>query len=139
MILKLEMPYYDRAVEKGSIIKWHKTEGDWINFGDDLFDIKVEEITKLKRVKEGQGKTTDMVKGTVSGLEFTIHVTSSDMGFLRKVHAAEGAERAIGDVVAMVTTGAEEPCDVDEAAVAVAPAFRVVTNVADDSTEYSIS
>ena len=61
------------------------------------------------------------------------------MGFLRKVHAAEGAERAIGDVVAMVTTGAEEPCDVDEAAVAVAPAFRVVTNVADDSTEYSIS
>ena len=87
MILKLEMPYFDRQVNKGSIVKWHKAEGDYINFGDELFEIKVEEITKLKRVKEGQARTVDIVKGTLSGLEFYITVTSSDMGFLRKITA----------------------------------------------------
>lgn len=136
MILKLEMPYYDRAVERGTIVKWHKAEGEWVNFGDDLFDIKVEEVTKLKRVKQGQGKTLDMVKGTLGGLEFYIHVTSSDMGFLRKIYAEDGQVLEIGDVVATVTTTAAEPFDVDQASVAATPAFRVVTNVADGSTAH---
>jgi len=132
MILKLDMPYYDRAVENGSIVKWYKNEDEWINFGDDLFDIKVEEITKLKRIKDGQAATTGMVKGTISGIEFHIRVTSSDMGVLRKIHAAEGDHRAIGDVVATITTSADEACDADEAQTADAPAFRVITNVAED-------
>lgn len=127
MILKLEMPYFDRQVNKGSIVKWHKAEGDWINFGDELFDIKVEEITKFKRIKEGQGKTVDMVRGTISGLEFTIRVTSSDMGFLRLIKAEEGSEREIGVTVAAVTTSKDEEFDME--AIESAPAFRVVTNV----------
>jgi pyruvate/2-oxoglutarate dehydrogenase complex dihydrolipoamide acyltransferase (E2) component len=139
MILKLELPYYDRAVERGSIVKWHKAEGDAINFGDDIFDIKVEEITKYKRVKEGQAKTVDMVKGTVGNLEFYIRVTSSDMGVLRKIYAAEGQECDIGDLVAIVTTSSDEDCEIDIARANDAPAFRVITNVADGSTEHLTS
>ncbi|MCP5099425.1 MAG: hypothetical protein GY943_28050 [Chloroflexi bacterium] len=135
MILKLELPYYDRAVERGSIVKWHKAEGDSINFGDDIFDIKVEEITKLKRVKEGQAKTLSMEKGTLSNLEFYIRVTSSDMGVLRKIHAAEGQTCDIGDLVAVVTTLPDEDCDVDVDTANAAPAFRVITNVADGSLD----
>lgn len=130
MILKLEMPYFDRQVNRGSIIKWHKTEGDFIQYGDELFDIKVEEITKLKRVKEGQARTVDIVKGTLTGLEFTIRVISSDMGFLRKIEAQEGDVREIGDVVAAVSTSQDE--DVDTNAIANAPAFRVIANVAEE-------
>ncbi len=130
MILKLEMPYFDRQVNKGSIVKWHKAEGDYINFGDELFEIKVEEITKLKRVKEGQARTVDVVKGTIRGLEFNITVTSSDMGFLRKISAQEGDEREIGDVIAAITTSADEP--LDEAVINAAPAFRVIANVAEE-------
>ena len=129
MILKLKLPYFDRQVSKGSVVKWYKAEGDWINFGDDLFDVKVEEIIKLKRVKEGQARTIDMVKGTIRGLEFTIRVTSSDMGFLRQIQASEGEEREIGEVVAIVTTAAEDALDTE--ALASAPAFRVIANVAE--------
>lgn len=130
MILKVEMPYFDRQVNKGSIVKWHKAEGDYINFGDPLFDIMVEEITKLKRIKEGQARTVGMEKGTLTGLEFTICVTSSDMGYLRKISAGEGAEREIGEVVAAVTTTPEET--VDESAISASPAFRVIANVAEE-------
>ena len=130
MILKLEMPYFDRQVNKGSIVKWHKAEGDYINFGEELFDIKIEEISKLKRVKEGQARTVDVVKGTMRGLEFTIRVISSDMGFLRRILASEGDEREIGEIVAAVTTSTDE--EIDESTITTSPAFRVIANVAEE-------
>ncbi|MEM7330653.1 MAG: hypothetical protein AAF490_01085 [Chloroflexota bacterium] len=129
MILNLEMPYYDRMVEQGTIITWHKQEGEFVNFGDDLFDVRIDEITKLKRVKQGQAHTTDMVKGKKKGIEFTLRITSSDMGYLRKIDAAIGDVREVGQLVAIMTTTADETMtEINESA----PAFRVVSNVTEN-------
>ncbi len=47
MVLKLEMTCTDdvgQKIHKASIVKWHKKEGDAVDYGDDLFDMKVDEV-----------------------------------------------------------------------------------------------
>jgi hypothetical protein len=52
MLLKLVMPPYFRMIEGGTIIKWHKNEGDTVDFGDDLLDVRVEQVRITKTIKE---------------------------------------------------------------------------------------
>ena len=40
--LKLIMPPVDRHMKCGVVGKWHKTEGDQVDYGDGLVDVKIE-------------------------------------------------------------------------------------------------
>src|SRR5205807_7010651 len=48
MLLKLLLPYFTRAVSGGLVVHWHKAEGDSVEYGDDLFDMKVEEVKGIR-------------------------------------------------------------------------------------------
>ncbi len=50
MLLKLVMPYHDRTFQGGTIVRWFKGEGDWINYGDDLFDLRLGEVRVTKTI-----------------------------------------------------------------------------------------
>src|SRR5579862_1998613 len=55
MQLKLAMAYggdLGWMIRSGSILKWHKSEGEEVRYGDDLFDLKVEEIAAPKAAIE---------------------------------------------------------------------------------------
>src|SRR5690242_9072210 len=47
MLLKLVLAGRDfdaREIQDAQIVKWHKAEGEYVNYGDDLCDLKVQEL-----------------------------------------------------------------------------------------------
>jgi multidrug efflux pump subunit AcrA (membrane-fusion protein) len=158
MLLKLLMPPYFRVIEGGTIVKWHKSEGEFVEFGDDLFDVRVERVRITKTIKEAtagewlQRLSTEMKKHNAGAalqgapqaplveagqacdeLEFKtwdavayLRISSSDMGYLRRIHVLENDYRHVGDLMAELSTAADEPLDDATANVAT---FRVVPNL----------
>lgn len=122
MLFKLVIPQTNRQIQGGSIIKWHKAEGEWVDFGDDLFDYRVDEINLLRKVK----------KENIRKWEVSLRVTSSDMGVLHKIHAAEGTYRNVGEVVAVLAMSEDELVSDPDLDLDQAPVFRVVANVIDE-------
>ena len=52
MLMKLLLPREGdlaSVIHAGRIVKWHKKEGEWVNYGDDLFDFWVEEASVTER------------------------------------------------------------------------------------------
>jgi len=139
MLLKLMLPFFDRAAERGSIAQWHKKEGDWINYGDDILDIQIEEAKVfIERVDPGSilgpGGDNSNQGGTVSSdrFDWRLRLTSSDMGVLRRITAGEGSHWEIGDTLAVITTDDEESADASESEIEAASSFRVVVNAIQD-------
>lgn len=139
MLLKFVLPFFDRAAQCGSIAKWHKKEGDWINYGDDILDIQIEEAKLfIERVDPGSILSTGGHGGnegaTVSNSRFDwrMRVTSSDMGVLRRITAGEGSHWEIGDTLAFITTEEEESADPTESELESASNFRIVVNAIQD-------
>jgi hypothetical protein len=151
MFLKLLMPYYNRMITGGSILKWHKAEREWVAFGEDLFDLHVEEVqvtqllpldvakqieilvyaqTAARAVAEhGVTHTCATPPSDSQMSDFSMRVTSSDHGILRKIYAKEGDRRRIGDLLALLSTEENEPIEEDDHAIAGASLFRVVMNM----------
>lgn len=132
MLLRLVIPRFDRSVQRGSVAKWHKAEGEWVSYGDDLLDLKVEEIKIMKRSSAAAAVLHDqhLPQDTYSSgqLDWLVRVTSSDVGVLRRIDAAEGSRWEIGDRLAVLTTDADEPIDRSARAGAEVSNFRVVVN-----------
>jgi len=158
MLLKLVMAYggdLGWMIRAGSILKWHKAEGDPIRYGDDLFDMKVEEVVRhqasFEQVNQLQTRTPGALDKwaaqqpatknmTIEAIDpagpvlsvkntFLVRVTSSDTGILRRVCAKEGEQREVGDLLALVTTEANETVDGAERDLKDAGVFRVVANM----------
>ena len=130
MLLKLVMPPFDRAARRGTVARWHKTEGDPVGYGEDIVDIRVEEIAVTTR----SGNARAVIGGaareeleTSDRWDWLLRVTSSDMGVLRKIDVAEGGEWQIGDSLALLSTAADEPVADDTESTH----FRVVVNPVD--------
>jgi hypothetical protein len=151
MLLKLVLPAHPRILRGGWIGKWHVTEDEWVNYGDDLFDLTVDEglsmrpasaaglenyVRSLIRAQETVGSLTDeqvmaerdkaedyYAKGRVN---WFLRVSSSDMGRLRRLSARCGERREVGDVLAVFTTEADEPIEQTGQAIAQAAVFRTV-------------
>ena len=139
MLLKFVLPFFDRAAECGSIAQWHKNEGDWINYGDDIVDIQIEKAKVfIERVDPGSilgpGGQGANEGGTVSSdtFDWRMRVTSSDMGVLRRITSANGSHWEIGDTLAIITTDEEESADASESEIEAASNFRVVVNAIGD-------
>jgi len=115
MLLKLVMPYIDRMIQSGSIFKWCKTEGESVNYGEELLHVKV----------------VHQDHHTMMGL---ICITSSDMGIIRRIYAQEGAHHRVGDLLAVLGTDANESIDETDLMLTQASAFRVVVNFDEPNT-----
>jgi pyruvate/2-oxoglutarate dehydrogenase complex dihydrolipoamide acyltransferase (E2) component len=126
------MPYYDRSVEGGTITRWYKSEGEMVNPGEDLFDLRVDDKKMLVRPRGAYRVFTFKSKKanfiTLSGA--MLRVVSSDSGCLRKIYAPQGTRLPVGGLAAAVTTDAQEPLNESDPAVSSASAFRVVASQA---------
>jgi pyruvate/2-oxoglutarate dehydrogenase complex dihydrolipoamide acyltransferase (E2) component len=157
--MRLLMPPYYRMIEGGTVVKWHKAEGDAVDYGDDLFDVRVEEVRITRTIKAPTaGQWLDLLakemkrqkaapppeEGGPAGEErpfktweavVYVRVTSSDVGHLRRVHAREGDLRQVGELVAELTTEPAEPLEGAGGSPARAGTFRVVANLLENPSE----
>lgn len=142
MLLKFVMPYVDRLVRGGSIIKWYKTEGDSVAYGDDLLDLAVNVTERPfiglaaadgeSPIDGGKGNTRPMMHAAIVE-SYSIRITASEAGIMRKIYAREGMRREIGELLGLLTTDDEEPIPDEPAAASGASVFRVVTNIVQPS------
>jgi hypothetical protein len=129
--LKLVTPLLDDQMTGGVVRKWHKKEGDQVDYGDDLVDVECELVLSAayrafadQAAGEGPGGERGRRKMTV-----TARVVSSDAGVLRRIRLAEGSYGTVGSVLAVLSTvddGRPAPADKELAGIS---QFRVVTNV----------
>ncbi len=156
MLMKLVMAYTDDCgsmIRAGAITKWHKQEGERVEYGDDLFDMKVEEVALPEaQLKRGEGAQTSpgaIAKVAAKQMEadeeppeaapdgaerrlmgiFYLRVTSSDRGVLRRIQASEGQRKQAGDVLAMLSSNGDEPVEQAAGNLGTATIFRIVANV----------
>jgi multidrug efflux pump subunit AcrA (membrane-fusion protein) len=145
-------------IERAAILKWHKTEGDWVDYGDDLLDMEVEAIqspankaelqheiellnTKPSRIAELAARQLAGEALSVGDIDpevleprelyewtFTARITSSDAGVLRRICAPQGQRRTAGDVLAVLATEPGEVAPISEQALGAAGGFRTVIN-----------
>src|SRR5207247_8472290 len=91
MQLKLMMTFggnLGRNFRSGSILKWYKAEGEEVRYGDDLFDLRVEEIAIYQSWVEQMRTPTGSFRGWTDHNSWVEHaglrtmtrkdVTSSD-------------------------------------------------------------
>lgn len=136
MLLALKVPFIEHAVEGGTIAQWYKAEGEWVDYGDDLFDLRVEAMKVLGRSNRPEvlsNLTEDRIRErtivhTSHRRVLLVRVTSSDMGLLRRIEAPAESYRAVGERVGIVTTEPDEDIDVDAEILAKASEFRVIAN-----------
>jgi hypothetical protein len=141
MLLKLVIPQFDRLAQGGTVTKWLKSEGEWVNYGEDLLDISIEEMKVLKQRTASARQILDesAFDGVKAGETFSsnrwdwpMRITSSDMGILRRIEAKEGDQWEVGHLLAVLTTEEDEPIDVANGEIEAASNFRVVVNAIED-------
>jgi pyruvate/2-oxoglutarate dehydrogenase complex dihydrolipoamide acyltransferase (E2) component len=130
VLLKLVVPYVDRMFHGGCITKWHKAEGEWVNPGDDLFDIQIADGVRVLRAyrRPAQVLKGNRLSQMIHSCALSLRVTSSDMGFMRRIYASPGAHRQVGEVTAVLTTEENEPLEKAGEAVAEVSEFRVIAD-----------
>jgi hypothetical protein len=137
MLFKLVIPYVDRMIENGVITKWHKQEGEWVNYGDDLFDLKADAVKFLRRAGSPLKILKNPFKIKAIGKHFrhnrisVVRFTASDTGFLRAIYVKEGERRAVGDLLAALSTDENEPIHRDDPTFKDATEFRLASNIID--------
>ncbi len=106
MKLSIEFPPISPAIEAGTVAKWHKAVGDEVSYGDDLFDIAIEEVTRMRRSLSARVRKPSKAKyRKLSDVSVMYRVTSMDSGRLTNIEALEGTAIAVGDVVAHLDVG----------------------------------
>ena len=131
--MRLEMPYVDRRVESGAVAVWHKSVGDWVDYGEDLCDLSVREVAALDRSGNAQlisrlaRRPAASARSMRGGMGLMVRITASDTGRMRRIVAPEGSERRVGELLAVLTTSEDEPLDREEASI-----FRVVATVVEE-------
>jgi pyruvate/2-oxoglutarate dehydrogenase complex dihydrolipoamide acyltransferase (E2) component len=130
------MPKLDQQFEAGSIVRWHKQEGDWVKAGDDLFDFKVEEIKRFKRVNARNPEKIKNVEENTRNWSWLVRVTASDEGYLRKTYVAEKETCVAEDLLAVLSVEADTPLVLDEKAVVQGNSFQVVGNILENHQSF---
>jgi pyruvate dehydrogenase E2 component (dihydrolipoamide acetyltransferase) len=82
MPFTLTMPKLSPTMEAGTLVKWHKKEGDEVKGGDLLFEVATDKAT--------------------------VEHNALDEGFLRKILVQEGEEASVNQAVAIFTVSKEE-------------------------------
>lgn len=119
MLFKIIVPQINRSIQGGFIQKWHKTEGELIDYGDDIFDIFIDKnklispllppISILSNLSKPDSTVNKISEIPFPQADRLMRVTSMDRGFLHRILVRESEYRSIGDVLALITTDANEP------------------------------
>jgi hypothetical protein len=128
-LLKLALPSLGLQFQTGSIVKWHKRPGKWVNEGEDLFDIRVEEIKRVKRVNaENLAELADE-ETTTDKWSWVVRVTSADTVFFRKQLVPVRGSCSVGDLLGVFSVRDNERVNYDELSIDDAPTLRVVAHI----------
>ncbi|MFZ0544608.1 MAG: lipoyl domain-containing protein [Candidatus Promineifilaceae bacterium] len=138
-LLKLMMPQLDQQFKSGSIVKWHAREGKWVKGGDDLFDFRVEEIKRFKRINTDNPDEMQAVEVNSRKWSWLVRVTATDTGFFRKKYISEETACSVGDLLAIFTVRDNERVKQDDDSIATAPAFRVVANILETADQDTLA
>lgn len=143
MLLRVEVPFIDRSVQRVRLVRWRKAPGEDITYGEVVCELVVEEIATLKRTitahglirlaRRGQAASKAAQTGS-RALEFGVDLVASDQGVLRHQAVQPGAQLATGDLIGVVTTTADEPADGDAAPDA-ALVFRLAADLSQTDQE----
>jgi pyruvate/2-oxoglutarate dehydrogenase complex dihydrolipoamide acyltransferase (E2) component len=135
MLLKLQMPYVNRLIDDGVILRWHKEEGEEIAYGEKLFDIEADRVRLMERDRNTVFAFRAKHKGWSdeerelsfrerTNVRVALTVVASDGGYLRRIEVPVGKRVSVGDLLALVTTTEDESLTGGDEVV-----FRVVPNV----------
>lgn len=139
MIYRVVFPDQIADHRGGTLIRWHKSPGDTIAFGDDLFDVEVDQIAVLQRTKRAtliarSSRTLRRLKNDyeerTARRSVAVTVSAAEPAHLRQLLTAEGEKVRVGDAVAFATTLPMEaiPPDADPL---VGTPLRAVVNILD--------
>lgn len=92
---KIKMPKLSPTMEVGTIVRWHKKEGDQVQPGDLLIEVATDKATMEYRALDG--------------------------GWLRKIVVPEGQDAQLRDVIAWVSEDPNEPLPEEEPPVKLQP------------------
>jgi len=87
MPFTLKLPKLSPTMEEGTLVKWHKQEGDFVKEGDLLLELATDKAT--------------------------VEYNALDEGYLRKIFVLEGEDAAVGQLIALFTKTADEAVDFD--------------------------
>jgi len=82
MAAEITMPQLSDTMTEGTVVKWHKKEGDPIKSGEEIADIETDKAT--------------------------MPMESFDAGILAAILVAEGQKVKVGQVIGVVATGSEK-------------------------------
>src|ERR1700691_5370895 len=86
MPVEITMPQLSDTMTEGTVVKWHKKEGDKINSGEEVADIETDKAT--------------------------MPMEAFDAGTLAVIVAREGQKVKVGQVIGVIATGAEKADEV---------------------------
>ena len=141
MIYRVVFPDQISDHRGGTLIRWHKSPGDTIAFGDDLFDVEVDQIAVLQRTKRAtliarSSRTLRRLKNDyeerTARRTVAVTVSAAEPAHIRQLLTAEGEKVRVGDAVAFATTLPMEaiPPDADPL---VGTPLRAVVNILDSA------
>ncbi|MCY2952053.1 MAG: dihydrolipoamide acetyltransferase family protein [Planctomycetota bacterium] len=83
---EITMPQLSDTMTEGTVVKWHKNEGDKVNAGDELADVETDKAT--------------------------MPIEAFDSGTLAHIAAKEGQKVAVGDSLGVIALPGEDPAQV---------------------------
>src|SRR5216110_1919666 len=83
---EITMPQLSDTMTEGTVVKWHKKEGDKIRAGEELADVETDKATMPMEAYEA--------------------------GILAHIAVPEGQKVKIGEVLGLIATSGENPADV---------------------------
>jgi pyruvate dehydrogenase E2 component (dihydrolipoamide acetyltransferase) len=86
MASEITMPQLSDTMTEGTVVKWHRQEGDKIKKGEEIADVETDKAT--------------------------MPMESFESGTLAAILIAPGGKASVGDVIGVVATGSEKPEDV---------------------------
>jgi hypothetical protein len=137
VLLKLALPHIERDVDKVTVVRWFKSEGDEVEYGDDIVDLEVQSIRRLMRDHDANrilGRRRSRAKpGKVEfwnmDVSISVRVTSADFGTMLETYAAAGDVLEQGDLMAVLSTESQDASgDFGANDVAALPEFRTTTS-----------
>jgi len=96
MAAEITMPQLSDTMSEGTVVKWHKKEGDPIKSGEEVADIETDKAT--------------------------MPMEAFDSGTLAVILVAEGQKVKVGQAIGVIATGTEKPDEVKKKYAGKAPA-----------------
>src|SRR5436190_10383255 len=90
MPAQITMPQLSDTMTEGTVVKWHKKEGDKVRVGEELADVETDKATMPMEAYES--------------------------GILAHIAVPEGQKVKIGEVLGLIATSGENPADVKKSA-----------------------